>query len=148
MLIVGFAGLELLAQATDPLLGTWELNIAKSKFMSGPPPKSSTRTFVQDGDGLKFTHRGIDANGKPVLVEYTAKYDGKDYSITGTPDSDTISMRRIDRFISESVQKKAGKVVFVNIRVVSPDGKVFTLTAVYTNAKGETFADYLVFDKK
>ena len=34
--IVGFAGLELLAQAPDPLIGTWELNVAKSKFKAGP----------------------------------------------------------------------------------------------------------------
>ena len=116
MLIVGFAGLELLAQATDPLVGTWELNIAKSKFASGAAPRSSTRTYVQDGDGLKYTARGVDADGKPTSSQYTAYYDGKDYPITGSPDSDTISMKRIDRFTSESVQKKGGKVVVVNRR--------------------------------
>jgi hypothetical protein len=148
LLVVGLFCFELLAQGSDPLLGTWELNLAKSKFMSGPPPKSDTRSFAQDGDGLKFTRHAIDANGKPLLFEYAAKFDGKDYPTTGSADTDTISMRRIDRVISESVQKKAGKVVYVNIRVISADGKVWTLTAVSTNAKGETVADYLVFDKK
>jgi hypothetical protein len=147
-LVIGFTGLELLAQAADPLVGTWELNIAKSKSMSGPPPKSDTRTWTQAGDGFKFTRRGIDANGKPLSGEYTAKFDGKDYPITGFPDSDTISMRRIDQFISESIQRKAGKVVWVNIRVLSADGKVWTLASVSRNEKGEAVTNIQVFDKK
>ena len=148
LVVIGFVGLELLAQATDPLLGTWELNLAKSKIMSEPPPKSDTRIFAQEGDGLKFTRRAIDATGKPVSVEFIAKYDGKDYPMTGTPDSDTISMKRIDRFTTESTQKKGGKVVWTNKRVVSADGKTWTLTSHFTNAKGETVTNVLVFDKK
>jgi hypothetical protein len=148
LLVVGFVGLELLAQGADPLLGTWELNLAKSKITSEPPPKSDTRTFAQDGDAVKFTRRAIDANGKPVSTEYTAKYDGKDHPATGSPDSDTISMKRIDKFTTESTQKKGGKVVWVNKRVVSADGKTLTLTSHSTNAKGETVTNILVFDKK
>ena len=105
LIVVGFAGLELLAQATDPLVGTWELNLAKSKFAYGPVPKSSTRTFVQDGDWLKFTNRGIDADGKPYLIQFTARYDGKDYPVTGDPTMDTTSWKRIDQFNCEIIQK-------------------------------------------
>jgi hypothetical protein len=148
LLVIGLVGLELLAQGADPLLGTWELNLAKSKIRSDPPPKSDTRTFAQEGDGVKFTLRAIDANGKPVLIEYTAKYDGKDYPVTGNPDSDTISMKRIDRFTTESTQKRGGKIVWTNKRVVSADGKTSTLTSHSTNANGETVTNVLVFDKK
>ena len=148
LLFVGFAGLELLAQAADPLVGTWELNLAKSKFMSATPVRSSTRTFVQDGDVIKYTNRGINADGKPYLVQFTGRYDGKDYPITGSLESDTIVLKRIDRFTTETVQKKAGKEVVHNRRVVSADGKSYTQTSRSTNAKGETVTNIMVFDKK
>jgi hypothetical protein len=148
VLIVGFGGLELLAQAADPLIGTWELNVAKSTSSPGPPPKSSTRTFVQDGNGYKYTNRGIDADGKPYLVEYTAHFDGKDYPITGDSNADTISMKRIDRFTIEFTSKKAGKVSYTSKRVTSQDGKTSTVTAQGTDAQGKPFKNVLVFDKK
>ncbi len=148
MFIVAFAGLELLAQAPDPVNGTWEFNLAKSKFPSGLAPKSQTRTIEVVGDQITYTARGLDAAGKPTLSQFTANFDGKDYPITGSADSDTISLKRIDRFTHESIQKKAGKVVWRNRRVVSADGKVMTVTAQGTNAKGEAVTNILVFDKK
>ena len=139
---------ELLAQATDPILGTWELNLAKSKIASEPPPKSSTVTFVQDGDAFKFTSRGIGADGKPILEQFTARYDGQDYPVTGNPARDTISCKRIDKFNCEVTVKKAGKVTWTTSRVISADGKSYTLTSRSTNAKGETVTDVTVYDKR
>ena len=146
--VSGLLCLELLAQVPDPIIGTWELNLAKSKFASGPPPKTSTRTFVQDGVQLKFTNRGIDADGKSYLVQFTARYDGKDYPLLGSTNSDTIMLKRIDRFTTESIQKKGGKVVWTNKRVVSADGKTLTLTAQGKDAQGKPATNVLVFDKK
>jgi hypothetical protein len=34
---------------SNPLIGTWKLNLAKSKFSPGPPPKSQTLTFEGRG---------------------------------------------------------------------------------------------------
>jgi hypothetical protein len=147
-LVVGFLGIYLWAQTIDSIFGTWELNLAKSKFASGAPPKSSTRTYVPDGDGHKYTNRGVDAEGKSTLVQYTAHYDGKDYPMTGNPESDTISLKHIDMLTSESIQKKAGVVVYRNRRVISKDGKVMTITTEGKNARGETFTNILVFDKR
>ena len=136
------------AQAADPVIGTWELNLAKSKYSPGPPPKSQTRTYEVAGQAVKFSAKGVDAEGKPTLVQYTASYDGKDYPITGNPDAETISLKRIDSFTAESTLKKAGKVVITTRRVISKDGKVMTLTSKGTNAKGETLNNMLVFDKR
>jgi hypothetical protein len=136
------------AQAPDPMVGTWELNLAKSTFTSGAPPKSSTRTFEAVPNGYRFVNRGVDAAGKPVLSQWTAYFDGKDYPLTGSPDSDTISIKRIDGFTGESIQKKAGKVVYRNRRVISPDGKVFTLTVEGTDTQGKAFTNVLVFDRR
>lgn len=143
-----FAASELFAQAADPANGTWELNLAKSKFASGPASKSQTRTYEVVGERLTYTNKVVDADGKSRLVQFTVNYDGKDYPETGEPSVDMISYKRIDRFTIENIEKKAGKVVARNRRVVSADGKVMTVTSVSTNEKGETLMTVLVFDKK
>ena len=137
-----------LGQASDPASGTWELNVRKSTYSPGPPPKSQTRTYELSGDTVKYTAKGIDAEGKPTLVQYTAKYDGKDYPITGNADSDAISLKRIDSSTVESTQKKGGKAVITTTRIVSRDGKVLTVKSKGTNAKSETINNVLVFDKR
>src|SRR5215470_17760684 len=70
---------------TDPFIGTWKLNLAKSKYSPGPSPKSQTVTHEAVGQGVKFTAKGTDAEGKPIDFQFTANYDGKDYPVTGNP---------------------------------------------------------------
>ena len=136
------------AQAADPSNGTWELNLAKSKFDPGPPLKSQTRTYeVMDGT-VKMTLKGVNAEGKEMQSTYTGNYDGKDFPLTGNPDVDTISVKRIDDSTFEATQKKAGKVVSISTRTISKDGKVMTVKAKGTNANGEKFNNTLVFDKQ
>ena len=133
---------------TDPFIGTWKLNLAKSKFSPGPSPKSQTITYEAVGQGVKFTAKGTNAEGKPINGQATANYDGKDYPVTGNPDWDTIAFKRIDAYKVEVTRKKAGKVVSTNTRVVSNDGKTMTITEKGVNAKGENFNNTLVFEKQ
>jgi hypothetical protein len=137
-----------LGQATDPASGTWELNVRKSTYSPGPAPKSQTRTYESSGDGVKYTAKGVDAEGKPLLIQYAAKFDGKDYPLTGNPDSDMISLKRIDSSTVESTQKRSGKVVITSTRTVSRDGKVLTVKSKGTNARGEAINNVAVFDKR
>ena len=148
MLSLSFPAMSLSAQAADPASGIWELNLAKSKFSPGPPPKSQTRTFEVSGADVKYTLKGIDAEGKPTLVQFTAKYDGKDYPVTGSPDFDAISLKHVDAVTTEATLKKGGKVVQTSTRVVSKDGKTLTLTVKGTNAKGQAVNNVSVFDKR
>jgi len=136
------------AHAADQVIGTWELNLAKSKYSPGPAPKSQTRTYEAAGAGVKFTAKGVDAEGKATLVEYTASYDGQDSPIGGHPDADTISLKRVDDLTADSTLKKAGKVVITTHRVISKDGKSMTLTSKGTNAKGQAIDNVVVFDRK
>ena len=95
----------------DPLNGTWKLNLTKSKYSGGPPPKSQIIKYEPyGGDGLKITTDGVDAQGNPTHTETSAKFDGKDYPLTGSPNADTISMKRIDANTTERTYKKADKV--------------------------------------
>ena len=135
--------------AADPFVGTWKLNLAKSKYSPGPPPKNLTITYAANGDGIKSTTEGVNSEGKPVATTYAATYDGKDTPVTGTgAPYDTIALKRIDSNTVELTTKKDGKVVSKGKRVVSKDGKVMTMTSKGTNAKGEPTNNVAVYDKQ
>ena len=148
LLFIGIAIVVVSAQAPDPLIGTWELNVAKSAFKTGPRLKSSTREFEAVPKGLKYSGQSVREDGTTSATRWTAYFDGKDYPVTGDPASDTISLKRVDRFNTEGTFKKAGKVISHVTRVVSKDGKVWTHTTEGTDAQGKPYSYVLVFDKK
>lgn len=131
------ASVQVIAQA-NPLLGTWELNVAKSKYTGMPAPKEVTRTVEAESDSVKYTYAGTAADGSPISYGFTVKYDGKDYPMTGTAPGgvDMIAIKRINPNAYEATQKKDGKVV-VNTKVeVSKDGKVTTVTTKSVDSTG------------
>ena len=134
--------------AADAAIGTWKLNLAKSKYTPGPPPKSSTVKYEESDGGYKRTGEAIEADGKKTSFEYTAKYDGKDYPVTGSDVFDTIAVKRIDNNTSEATLKKGGKVVRNARRVVSKNGKIMTITMSGTNEKGEKVHNVAVYNKQ
>jgi hypothetical protein len=139
---------SLFAQAADPVTGTWELNVAKSKLAGGPLPRSQTRKYEVIGQQVKSVQKGVDAEGKPTLVQFTASLDGKDYPYTGSPDFDTLALTRVDKSTLSFTQKRAGKVALTGTTVVSKDGKTMTISGKGTNAKGQPMDVVYVFDKR
>jgi hypothetical protein len=134
----------------NAVVGTWKLNLTKSKFDPGPAPKSLRRKVVAEGDGLKYSFEGVSADGKPVAYSFTVKFDGKDYPITGSIPSgaDSISIKRVDANNYEATLKKAGKVLATSKATVSADGKVTTVESTGTNAAGAKVHDVQVYDKQ
>jgi hypothetical protein len=137
-----------IAQAADNQVGTWKLNVAKSKYSPGPPPKEGTLTVEAIPNGLKITIDGTDAEGQPVHMEFAPTYDGKDVPATGMPGADTISIKKIDDYTVQAVSKKEGKPLTTTRTVVSKDGKTRTTTQKGTNAKGEKVNNTIVYDKQ
>ena len=113
--------------ARDPAVGTWRLNLQKSKYYPGPAPQSEIRTYEADGEFLKCTIRRVDAKGHAETIGYKANYDNP-YPVTGSPDYDAIKMTRIDDHTAESVLSHAGRVFGVARRVLSADGLTMTIT--------------------
>ena len=132
---------------SDPFVGTWKLNVTKSKFHPGPGPKSQTRTWAADG---RVSVEGLNAAGKPVAYGYPIKADGKDYPTTGAvPNSaDTISSKRIDANTIEATFTRRGKPADKTRFAVSRDAKVLTMTAKGTLPDGKALDDLLVLDKQ
>ena len=132
--------------AADANLGTWKLNEAKSKLATGMA-KNSTAVYEAAGENVKVTIDGTDAEGKPLHSEWTGKFDGKDYPVTGDPSSDTRSVKKISARTLLLTIKKDGKVTNSGRIVVSADGKSRTVTTTGTNSKGKKVSGTAVFDK-
>ena len=161
-------GIHVAAQAADPIIGTWVLNVAKSTFSPGPAPKSESRTYVMEGQETRATFKGVseprryvtvrqeikatservDGDGTSTTEEWTVVYDGKDRPVTGNPDADMLSLKRIDSFTTEFTQKKGGRVVIIGTGAISKEGRVMTITTQGINAKGQTIKDVSVFEKQ
>ena len=124
MLFVGMS----MCFAQNPHLGTWKLNEAKSKSIPGMT-KNLTVTYEAVGDNIKVTLDGVDGQGKPTHNEWTGKFDGKDYPVTGDPTSDMRSYKKIDDRTTEATARKNGKVTLTVRIAISADGKTRTLTA-------------------
>jgi hypothetical protein len=145
-LVTLFAGLTV-CFAASPNLGTWKLNEAKSKLIPGMP-KNLTVEYTAAGDSIKGTIDGVDGQGKPTHNEWTGKFDGKDYPVTGDPSSDTRALKQTDDRTLELTVKKGGKVTMSGKAVVSADGKSRTVTVRGTNAEGKKVESTSVYDKQ
>ena len=133
--------------AADPQMGTWKLNEAKSKVTPGTT-KFNTVTFKTMFGNTKVTADGTDASGKPIHVEWSGKFDGKDYAVTGDPSGNTRSYRKVDDRTLEVTVKKNGKVIVTARTIVSSDGKSRTATVSGTTPKGKKFKNVAVYDKQ
>ena len=133
--------------ADDPQIGTWKLNEAKSKIGAGSP-KVTTVVYEAAGDSVKITVDGTDPDGKPAHSEWTGKYDGKDYAVTGDPSVDTRSYEKVNDHTLAFISKKGDKVTISGRGVVSADGKSRTVTLNGTDSKGKKFTSTAVYDKQ
>jgi hypothetical protein len=140
-------GFVLVAAQSDPAVGTWKLNSAKSRYNPGLPPKSQTVTITAVANGIAVVSRGVDAEGKPIATDYTATYDGKDAPVKGSRVYDTTSLKRIDASTSELTRKKAGRVIQTVRRVISADGKTMTVTTTGENEAGVRVNNVAVFER-
>jgi hypothetical protein len=152
--------------AADPQMGTWKLNEAKSKFAPGRP--KNTMVLYKDATGgkVKITTDGIDANGKPTHSEWTGKFDGREYPVTGDPNADMRSYTKVDDRTLNFTAKKGGNVTVNGRVVVAADGKSRTVTTTgttgtaasggrawqrgdfVTEERGKKFKNIAVYDKQ
>jgi hypothetical protein len=148
--LLAIAGSSTLRAQTNPLVGTWKLNTAKSKYVPGPAPKSLTRTVEAEGDGVKYSFEGVSDDGKPIAYGFSVKFDGKDNPISGSmpQGADTISAKRTDSHRYVATLKKGGKVIGTAKVTVSADGKVTTVDSTGTTAAGAKEHDIQVYDKQ
>jgi hypothetical protein len=147
--LVGVLGSVAFAQS-ESRVGVWELNLAKSTFSPGPPPKRQTLTFQAAGPQWTVLLQGIDASGQPINPDVNnlmINFDGRDHP-TQTADYETTAWKRINASKYEVIRKKGGKVVLTSTNVLSKDGKTMTITTKGHNAAGQAINNVRVYDKQ
>ena len=138
---------SLVAQANSEI-GTWKLNVAKSKYSPGPAPKSTILKFEAAGQGVTVSTEAVGADGSKSTTSYTANYDGKDVPLVGSATADHVSLKRTNATTVVRTDKMAGKVVLTITRVMSADGKMLTITTRGTNAQGQAVHNVAIFERQ
>ena len=133
--------------ADNPQMGTWKLNEAKSKFGPGAA-KNHTVVYEASGDSIKVTVDGVDGSGAATHNEWTGKFNGRFYAVTGDATSDMRSYRNINSHTLALTGKKAGKVTLTGRIVVSTNGKIRTVTTTGKDSKGKWVTNRGVYDKQ
>ena len=147
-LVICMAVAAIGAFAADNSLGTWKLNMEKSKFTPSAPVKSLTFTREASDGGVKVTAAGERADGTPINGSYAAKYDGKDSPATGAP-YDTIAIKQLNaNTFTVKMKNTSNKYATAGRAVISKDGKTMTSTTKGTNAEGKPISYKMVYDKQ
>jgi hypothetical protein len=135
------------AFAADPILGTWKLDVGKSKFSPGQALTAATRTYTEANGLYTLQQKLTSADGKEMSYQIHYR-DGKDESDTTTPSVDATHAKKVDANTWDFDLKKDGKVVGRVHRVVSADGKTLTVHNTGTQISGLKGDETLVFDKQ
>jgi hypothetical protein len=143
---VCFLGAQV-AFAESPFMGTWKLNESKSKLGPGAP-KNTTVTYEVSGNDIKVTVEGTDSMGNPTHTEWTGKFDGKEYPVTGSSSADMRSYRAIGTHTLSFTESMAGKITTTGRIAVSENGKTRTVTATETGPKGKKVHMMAFYDKQ
>ena len=147
LIVAMYAVAMAMSAAENPNMGTWKLNETKSKFSPGAT-KNSTVVYEAASDSVKVTTDGTSGDGKAVHTEWTGKFDGKDYPVTGGAGGATRAYKVINAHTMEVTGKENGKVMTSGKIVVAADGKSRTVNISGTDSSGKKFTTDAVYDKQ
>jgi hypothetical protein len=133
--------------ASDPFVGTWNFNPAKTKYTAGTAPKNVTLVIEEQGANLHVTANGMNGDGSPISVEYTIPIKGGTGSVMAG-DFDGVRSKVVISNIRDNTFTKAGKVLRTRHVVVSTDGKTISTTVKGTGMDGKPMAGVDVYDKQ
>ena len=148
--LIALAVTSIAALAADNTVGTWKLNIEKSKYTPEPMPVKSLAINREASDGgVKVTATGEQADGTAINATYTAKYDGTEVQVTGNAPYDAITIKQVNaNTLTDERKKSGGSYKATGRTVISNGGKTMTTTTKGTNASGKEFTSTFVFEKQ
>ena len=130
-------------QDRSPLLGTWSLDLAASKFVSGSPQylRVTCKIEPSENDGLKVIYDMVGTRGGVTHWEWTGKVDGHDYPLEGVDEFITNAYSQVGERIYSLVFKVDGRISTTSRITISSDGKTMTVTSgsntvVYKSGSG------------
>ena len=129
---------------SNPLLGSWELNVFKSRFQHDSEPERETRTYTPcEGGGVGTRVVTEYGYSRVAVTTFCTRLDGKEYPYHSHI-ADRITETGTDWSSFQATIRKKGKIVRTTHSVVSQDGKTLTRTTKYP---GEGGTDVQVYDK-
>ena len=147
-LVAAIMGTAAIAWAADPVVGTWKLNVSKSKFSPGPAPRESTRVYEARPEGIKVTVKTVQADGSAFTILITENYDGKDYPVVGSPDYDTVELKKVNEQVAEATLMHGHILVAHAKREISADGKTMTITYRESPDRNHPVDNLAVYDRQ
>lgn len=136
------------AQANSPEIGTWVLDVTKSHYSPGNPPRSEVRTYEAVGGLIRLTIKLVDQSGHTIVARVTYSADGKVTGITGNPGYDQIVVQRTGGNAFRSTNLRNGKPVAETVAAVSSDRKTLTIAQDIAMGNGVKIHNVEVFDKQ
>ena len=134
------------AGENEPYVGTWKLDVAKSGNDPGPGLRSATDVNTTTPDGaMRSEQNWVDAEGKAGHADWTARFDGKEYPVSGGVPGTTISLRRPDPKkpgVVDWVYKVPGKYTSVGRVVYDGNTRVNEFTMTQTSGAKKAFRRY------
>ena len=137
-----------IAQSQEPWLGTWRVNLAKSTADRDARYKRGTTKIEAWQDGLKVTYDLVGVRGGVTHMEWTGKFDGRDYPVQGVDYVLTTAYSRIDDHSYQITIKIAGVLTATAKVVISPDGKTLTTSTTGNNAQGKSVTTTPVYERE
>lgn len=156
LLLVSLSSTSALAQAapaeSNPLLGTWTLDVEESSIDYAPLPQEESRTYrAAPNDRMVFSVEGTDEAGASYAYGTTAALDGREYPMPGTGTrngGDAVSWSLVDPRTVHAVVQRLGEVVNRVVLSVSNDGMVLTITENGTGLDGSPTQGVRVYDRQ
>lgn len=135
-------------QGPSPWLGEWRLNLARSTYDPGPPPYVRASYRIEPWqEGLKVVNDMVRVRGGVVHMEWTGRFDGRDYPVQGVEDYVTYAYRQLSERAYDIVIKLDGRLTAVSHAVLSPDGTFITTTTTGRDARGAPVTTVTVYEK-
>jgi hypothetical protein len=134
--------------AADPFVGTWKLNVSKSHYAKGTPPKEQTITISESGDNQDTAVAVITADGTSISYHFTAPIKGGTGTVIQGAGFDGVHVKRISANSRETHLTQGGKPVRTAHLSVSKDGKTLSGTLKGKDAQGKPLDATVVMEKQ
>jgi len=149
-LFFSFATSFLVAQAENPFIGTWDINLAESNFGSIEPPLNMSRSYTDLGDGsYAYQVATVNQDGSLSLTAAIYTYSGAEYPIVSfdeLPEPAMISYRKINDVTVEYTVRVGGEVSQIGSKFISPNYQRLTISIQYPNSDQQNRV--LVFNRR
>jgi hypothetical protein len=148
VVVIVFGISSVVIAGTDPLIGSWKLDNAKSNYAGRPAPGELVREYEAIPGGIRIVRELEGPDGKPTRGGWDIKLDGKDYPVKGDHRLDSLSLKRINLYTFEAVAKKDGKITNRMRWDISKDGKTLKWTSVRVLPPDEAGTVVRIYDRQ